>query len=91
MGRHVVFITEISKKMHWISSLNRRICHARRRGGERVLGDHRREGILAAVARRRGALEGSFGTAADAAAVELGQLRERRRRGRFGETDLEKC
>ena len=53
MGRHVVFITEISKKMHWISSLNRRVCHARRRGGERVLGDHRREGILAAVARRR--------------------------------------
>ena len=75
-----------------MSSLHRRVCHIRRRG-ERVLGNHRREGILASVVRRRrrGALEGSLGTAADAAAVELGQLRERRRRGRFGETDLEKC
>lgn len=71
-----------------MSSLHRRVCHIRRRG-ERVLGNHRREGILASVVRRRrrGALEGSLGTAS-AAAVELRQLGKRRRRRRFRETDL---
>ena len=56
-----------------MSSLNRRVSHARR-GGEGVLGDHRREGILAAAAvaivRSGGALERPLGSASSA--VELG-------------------
>ena len=72
-----------------MSSLNRRVSHARR-GGEGVLGDHRREGILAAAAavaivRSGGALERPLGSAS---AVELGQLGERRSRRRFRKTDL---
>ena len=73
-----------------MSSLNRRVSHARR-GGEGVLGDHRREGILAAAAvaivRSGGALERPLGSAASA--VELGQLGERRSRRGFRKTDLD--
>ena len=72
-----------------MSSLNRRVSHARR-GGEGVLGDHRREGILAAAAvaivRSGGALERPLGSAS---AVELGQLGERRSRRGFRKTDLD--
>ena len=72
-----------------MSSLDRRVSHARR-GGEGVLGDHRREGILAAAAAAvvgsGRALERPLGSAS---AVELGQLGERRSRRRFRETDLE--
>ena len=71
-----------------MSSLNRRVSHARR-GGEGVLGDHRREGILAAavaIVRSGGALERPLGSAS---AVELGQLGERRSRRRFRKTDLD--
>ena len=71
-----------------MSSLNRRVSHARR-GGEGVLGDHRREGILAAAAAvvgSGGALERPLGSTS---AVELGQLRERRSRRRFRKTDLD--
>ena len=59
----------------------------RGRGGERVLGDHRREGIPAPVG-HAGALEGPLGAAAAAAAVELGQLWKRRSRRRFRKPDL---
>ena len=72
-----------------MSSLNRRVSHARR-GGEGVLGDHRREGILAAavaIVRSGGALERPLGSATSA--VELGQLRERRSRRGFRKTDLD--
>ena len=71
-----------------MSSLNCRVSHARR-GGEGVLGDHRREGILAAavaIVRSGGALERPLGSAS---AVELGQLRERRSRRGFRKTDLD--
>ena len=78
-----------------MSSLHRpgkvagRAVARRGRGGERVLGDHRREGIPAPVG-HAGALEGPLGAAAAAAAaaVELGQLWKRRRRRRFRKPDL---